>query len=78
MSNIRPTGESEPGPVNIVLQALADNIALEYNDRVTLTYAPDDLHLLDSIEHAGEFIRETATVTITDNDSELQRTVVML
>ena len=71
VSYVRPTGESVP--VNIVLQALADNIALEYNDRVTLIYTPTYLRVFDeSIEHAEEFIRDTATVTITDNDSELQ------
>ena len=55
----------------ITLVTVDDGITLECNDTIILTYTPTSLNLTDLITHVGEFIRDTATVIITDNDSEL-------
>ena len=47
-----------------------DNITLEYDDSVILTFTPNDPDLISSLEAAGEYIRDTATVNIRDNDSK--------
>ena len=47
-----------------------DQIALEYDDRVILSFTPDNPALIPGLEAAGEYIRHTATVQIIDNDSE--------
>ena len=48
--------------------ALSDDIALEYDDSVILTFTPNDPDLISTVEAAGEYIRDTATVNIRDND----------
>ena len=45
-----------------------DAITLEYDDTVILTFTPDDPSLISRLETAGEYIRDTATVNIIDND----------
>ena len=52
----------------IVVMPTNDDIALEFNDTVILTFTPDDPDLISSLETAGEYIRDTATVKIIDND----------
>ena len=47
-----------------------DDITLEYDDSVILTFTPNDPDLISSLEAAGEYIRDTATVNIRDNDSK--------
>ena len=47
-----------------------DQITLEYDDSVILTYIPDNPLLIPGLEGLGEYIRHTATVNIIDNDSE--------
>ena len=47
-----------------------DDITLEYDDSVILTFTPNDPDLIPSLEAAGEYIRNTATVKIRDNDSK--------
>ena len=47
-----------------------DVLTLEYNDTVLLRFAPDNPLLIAGIENAGEYIRDTATVYIIDNDSK--------
>lgn len=59
------------GNSEISLITVDDGITLEYNDTVILTYTPTSLNLTELIIVAGEFIRDTATVIITDNDSGL-------
>ena len=49
-----------------------DDITLEYDDSVILTFTPNDPDLISSLEAAGEYIRDTATVHIRDNDSKLK------
>ena len=46
-------------------------ITLEYNDTVILKFTPDNTLLIPMVEDAEEYIRDTATVIITDNDSRL-------
>ena len=47
-----------------------DDITLEYDDRVKLTFTPSSADLLSDVESLGEYIRDTATVNIVDNDSK--------
>ena len=47
-----------------------DVLTLEYNDTVLLRFAPDSLILIPGVENAGEYVRDTATVYIIDNDSK--------
>ena len=47
-----------------------DEITLENDDRVLLTFTPDNPGLIGGVEAAGEFIRNTAVVNIIDNDRE--------
>ena len=47
-----------------------DEITLEYDDRVILTFTPDNPALIPGLEARGEFVRDTATVNIIDNDSK--------
>ena len=54
-----------------LLTANDDNIiTLEYDDRVKLTFTPSSADLLSDVESLGEYIRDTATVNVVDNDSE--------
>ena len=46
-----------------------DQIALEYDDRVILTFTPDNPALIPGLEAQGEYIRHTAIVNFIDNDS---------
>ena len=46
-----------------------DDITLEYDDRVTLTFTPINTYLIDAFEATGEFVRHRATVNIIDTDS---------
>ena len=62
-----PTNESEITSLTFVPRD--DDITLEYDDRVTLTFTPQDPHLIDAIEAAGEFVRHRATVNIIDTNS---------
>jgi hypothetical protein len=48
-----------------------DVITLEYNDTVILKFISDNILLIPEVEDTGEYIRDTATVIITDNDSRL-------
>ena len=59
------------GSADICLFTTNDEITLEYDDTVILTFTPDNPHLLFGIERDGEYIRDTATVSIIDNDSKL-------
>ena len=43
----------------------SDTITLEYDDRVRLRFTPDSSALLDGV---GEYIRDSTTVNIIDND----------
>ena len=47
-----------------------DMITLEYNDTVILRFTPDNPLLIPGVESRGEYIRHSATVNITDNDSK--------
>ena len=54
--------------ISVMFVPRDDEVTLEYNDRVRLTYTPLIPHLLSGVEAAGEFIRHTATVNIIDTD----------
>ena len=47
-----------------------DEITLEYDDRVLLRFTPDNSALVPGLEGLGEYIRDTATVHIIDNDGK--------
>ena len=47
-----------------------DQITLEYEDRILLTFTPLNELLIPGIEDLGEYIRDTAIVKIIDNDSK--------
>ena len=47
-----------------------DEITLETNERILLTFTPDSSGLIDLVEGEGEFIRGSAIVNIIDNDCE--------
>ena len=68
----------EAGSLTIPIRLLAvdDDLTLEYDDRVILTFNPAVSGLLERVELAREFIRHTATVTIIDNDSKMYVSVV--
>ena len=46
-------------------------MCLEYDDRVQLRFTPDNPGLIPGIETAGEYIRDTATINIIDNDCKI-------
>ena len=54
----------------IRLFTINDETTLEYDDRVILTFTPDIPALIPGLEAEGEYIRDTATVQIIDNDSK--------
>jgi hypothetical protein len=56
------------GNSEISLLTVDDGITLEYDDSVILTYTPQTTNLTDLIASAGEFVRDNATLIITDND----------
>ena len=64
----------QPIPVNnradIRFFAANDGKTLEFDDRVNLIFTPDIPNLTVSLEAEGEYIRETATINIIDNDSK--------
>ena len=45
-----------------------DEITLEYDDRVLLRFIADNPALIPSLENTGEYVRDTATVFIVDDD----------
>ena len=54
----------------IRLFAAEDAISHEYDDRVLLSFIPDNLGLITGLQAFGEYIRDTATVNINDSDSK--------
>ena len=48
-----------------------DEIALEYEDRVLLIFTPYISNLESVVEGYGEYIRDTATINIIDDDRKL-------
>ena len=55
-----------------------DEITLEYDDRGLLMFIPDIPGLIPGLEGAGEYIRDTATVHIIDNDCNCYTIVLPL
>ena len=51
----------------IRLSTLHDVIALEYGDTILLRFTPDNYIVISDVR---QFIRDTATVNIIDDDSE--------
>lgn len=47
-----------------------DDITLEYDDSVLLTFTPYSNGIIQELENTGEYVRDTATVNIIDNDSK--------
>ena len=52
-----------------------DEITLEYDDRVILSFTPDNPALIPGLEAEGEYVRDTVTVQIIDSDSKCCFTV---
>ena len=46
-----------------------DEITLEYDDSVILTFTPDNPPFITGLEAQGEYVRDSAIVHIIDNDS---------
>ena len=60
----------EDNMAEIRLFTTNDEVTLEYNDTVILRFTPGSDRLIPGVESFGEFIRDTATVNIVDNDSK--------
>ena len=58
------------GREDIRLSTVNDRISLEYNDWILLRFINNPI-LLSDIENVGEYIRDTATVNIIDDDCKL-------
>ena len=56
--------------VETSLSAPNDDITLEYADRVQLRFTPESPSLITTLEGLGEYVRDTVTVNITDDDRE--------
>ena len=56
------------GLSDVRLDASNDDVTLEYGDTVILRLDPTDANIVDLVEGQGQFLRDTATVTILDND----------
>ena len=54
----------------IILSTNNDQITLEYEDRIQLTFTPDNPSLIANFEDIGEYIRDFSTINIVDNDSK--------
>ena len=52
-----------------------DEITLEYDDRVILTFTPNNAAIITGLEAQGEYVRDTVTVQIIDSDSKCCFTV---
>ena len=59
--------------VEIHLFTSNDMVTLEYNDTVILKFTPDSILLISGVESRGEFIRDSATVNIIDNDCKFAK-----
>ena len=57
------------GEISII--TIDDFITLEYEDRIQVTFTPSNAGLIPGLESFGEYLRETSSVDITDNDSKL-------
>ena len=66
LDGIRVLGNS----ANIELFTTNDEITLEYDDRISLNFSPDDANIITFVENAGEYIRDKARVNIIDNDGK--------
>ena len=64
--------------VEIRLFTINDETTLEYDDRVILTFTPDNSALIPGLEAEGEYIRHTATVHIIDDDSKCCISVLVI
>ena len=53
---------------DVCLFTIDDEITLEYEDTVILRFTPDSPAFIPTVEGAGEFIRDTASLHIVDND----------
>lgn len=48
-----------------------NEVTLEYNDTVILRYLSEVNNFVQGVESMGEFIRDTTTINIIDNDGKL-------
>ena len=70
---IRVFQDSTRDSTSIRLITHQDIMSLEYDDSIILVFTPDDPELIPALEDFGEFIRDTATVNIIDDDSKYYR-----
>ena len=59
---------------DVRLDASNDDVTLEIGDTVILKLDPTDANIVNRVEGQGQFLRDTATVTILDNDCKLTTT----
>ena len=52
----------------IDLRTRDDDVTLEYDDSVLLIFTPDEDDLIEFYEGEGEYIRDSMTIHIIDND----------
>ena len=60
-SNVDPSTE-------VLLFTVNDEVTLEYEDRVLLSFTPAQANLTESLAASFEYIRDTAIINIIDND----------
>ena len=53
---------------DIRLFTVSDRVALEYDDRILLRFTPSSPGFIPGLESVGEYLRDTATVNITDSN----------
>ena len=56
------------GSADVRLDASNDDVTLEIGDTVILRLDPTAANIVDPVEGQGQFLRDTATVTILDNN----------
>lgn len=71
------TLNAENSEEEIRLFTTNDEITLEYEDSVILTFTPEIPGLIVGLENEGVFIRDTAIVNIIDNDRKDQSVLVI-
>ena len=64
-------------PAEWTLDIQDDDIALEYDDHLILTYSPLPFNLTDRFKADGQFVRSTAAVYIEDNDGKTNMLAIM-
>ena len=68
LSQISVVNSIDAPATEIHLFTVSDEVALEYDDKFLLRFIPAQANLISGLASNFEYIRETATVNIIDND----------